>query len=93
MMDDLNDVEDIVDEGDVYCTIVLRKNAVRVRSLNYACIYCSIIVERRGGRRGNCCDSGNDFYTNNLKKFHDHLDAHKFRGEVVPAIYYEMRTQ
>ena len=92
MMDDLNDVEDIVDEGDVYCTIANRKNAVRVRSLHYACIGCSIKVERRKGMSHGCCGSGNNYFTTNLTKFHNHLDSHKFRGEIVPASYYEMRT-
>jgi hypothetical protein len=93
MMDDLNDVEDIVDEGDVYCTIVSRKNAVRVRALNYACLGCSIRIEKRQGRSGGCCGDGNNYYTTQRTKFHDHLDSHKFRGEVVPAIYYEMQIQ
>ncbi len=92
-LDDLNDVEDIVDEGDVYCTIMSRRNAVRVRSLHYACLSCSIRIESQKNMSGGCCGDGNNYFTIYLKKFHQHLDMHRSRGEAVPEEYYEMRTQ
>ena len=88
---DLNDVEDIVDEGDVYCTITLHKNAVRVRSLNYTCLGCAIRIEKKAGRSGGCCGDSINYYTTNIQNFHNHLNLHKSRGEVVPDIYYELK--
>ena len=90
MLDDANDVFE--EDADVYCDMTWRKNAVRVRLLSYTCFSCPIIMERKQGNiMGGCCGSSVNYYTENLTKWHQHLDTHRSRGEAVPQEYYEMR--
>jgi hypothetical protein len=90
MLDDANDVFE--EDPDVYCDMTWRKNAVRQRLLSYTCFACSIIRERsQNNIMGACCGSSVNHYTENLTKWHQHLDTHRARGEAVPQEYYEMR--
>ena len=90
MLDDANDVFE--EDADVYCDMAWRKNAVRQRLLSYTCFSCPIKVQaQKGNIMGACCGSSVNHYTENLAKWHQHLDAHRERGEAVPEEYYEMR--
>ena len=90
MLDDANDVFE--EDADIYCDMTWRKNAVRQRVNSYTCFACSIKRERsKNNIMGGCCGTSVNTYIENLQQWHQHLDAHRARDEVVPQQYYEMR--